>query len=165
MLHVRFINEVCAAFSMDFNLFHDCQECLFTIHLHFPFSACLALFFFLLVCFREGISFRAVRRARFRDITIYALNSDRKKKSRGKYIFINILIRLRRHESRWFQIQIHIGMLYLHKLDNFFLVFGFNLFFIFRGREVKKELSPVKSLFIFMSEMSFRLSLCVLMLR
>lgn len=34
-IHVRFINEEFVAFSMDFNLFHDCQECLFMLHLHF----------------------------------------------------------------------------------------------------------------------------------
>lgn len=33
--HVRFINEEFVAFSMDFNLFHDCEECLFMLHLHF----------------------------------------------------------------------------------------------------------------------------------
>ena len=32
-IHVRFIKEEFVAFSMDFNLFHDCKECL--LHLHF----------------------------------------------------------------------------------------------------------------------------------
>lgn len=38
-IHVRFIKEEFVAFSMDFNLFHDCKECLFMLHLHFVFHA------------------------------------------------------------------------------------------------------------------------------
>lgn len=33
---------------MDFNLFHDCQECLFTMHLHFLFCMFCCFYFYLL---------------------------------------------------------------------------------------------------------------------
>lgn len=42
-IHVRFIKEEFVAFSMDFNLFHDCKECL--LHLHFV--SCIFPYFFL----------------------------------------------------------------------------------------------------------------------
>lgn len=79
-IHVRFINE---AFSMDFNLFHDCQEFLFT----FAFSLFACLFYFI---FGQNAALALIRLAR-----------DVKELQKvQKTIFINILIRLPGHESR-----------------------------------------------------------------
>lgn len=83
---------------MDFNLFHDCQECLFTIHLHFPFCMFAAFSFSVLVFSRpKNLYFSAL----IRHYNMRCLNSKCS-------IFINILSRLRRQESRWFQTQIQV---------------------------------------------------------
>lgn len=135
VLHEMFdsLSGVCAAFSMDFNLFHDCQECLFTIHLHFPFCM-LPLFLFCAFFRPNSFIFQ-----QWFDITI-RLNFKKVQNA----IFINILIRLKRHESRWFLKQIHA--FHLHKLENFL------------GR-LSEKLSML-SIVHFMS----RLSLCTLIL-